>query len=58
MSSGVAGNECHLHVLPRTSGDGYKVLVTSHPATRAELDETASRIRASLTAGASLTGGT
>ena len=56
LSDGEAGGQevphIHLHVLPRTCDDGYRVQVTSHSTTRAELDEAASRIRASLTAGA------
>ncbi len=56
----VAGQEVphvHLHVLPRTPGDDYKVQVTSHPTTRTALDQTAARIRASLTSRPAKAGG-
>jgi histidine triad (HIT) family protein len=47
----VAGQEVfhvHLHVLPRTTGDGFGVIAQRHEADRADLDGTAAVIRAGV----------
>jgi histidine triad (HIT) family protein len=49
----VAGQEVfhvHLHVLPRTTGDGFGVLAQRHEAERADLEATAVVIRSGLDA--------
>lgn len=47
----VAGQEVfhvHLHVLPRTKGDGFKLSFKAGTPSRAELDDTATKIRTGL----------
>lgn len=38
----------HLHVFPRTAGDGFRIEADWRERPRAELDETAERVRAGL----------
>ena len=42
----------HLHVFPRTAGDGFRIDADWRVRPRGELDEAAARVRAALAGGA------
>ena len=52
LADGVAAGQevfhVHLHVIPRTPGDGFRLKARPHTPGRDELDATAERVRAGL----------